>query len=180
MKPVLMLPSYLAREKTLSILCVRRLFISQTPRGDLIRRRAVLEIRHTPPSVRVPSTSIRNNLIFRARRRTSGEAISASEIRAGRDRLKLSDRSRSHCRSVALVVGVAMSATPVKRRTVGRIERPVFLDAFDKVRIGNEQAPEGDGVRLVLIDSLGGALGRVCRRLKGGVRRTTAGRAPRC
>jgi hypothetical protein len=41
---------------------------------------AVVEIRQTPPSVSVPSTSIRNSLIFRARARTSGEARSASEM----------------------------------------------------------------------------------------------------
>ena len=41
---------------------------------------AVVEIRQTPPSVSVPSTSIRNSLIFRARARTSGEARSASEL----------------------------------------------------------------------------------------------------
>jgi YD repeat-containing protein len=41
---------------------------------------AVLEMRQTPPSVRVPSTSIRKSLILRARPRTSGEARLGREI----------------------------------------------------------------------------------------------------
>ena len=39
----------------------------------------VVEIRQTPPSVSVPSTSIRNSLILRARTSTSG-AASSSDI----------------------------------------------------------------------------------------------------
>jgi hypothetical protein len=66
------------KRKTPSILALKT-FISETPTAPAPSA-TVLEIRHTPPSVRVPSTSIRKSLIFRERARTSGDARSTSEM----------------------------------------------------------------------------------------------------
>ena len=77
MKPVWM-PIVFASERPCPSFALK-IFISDTlPAPD--PSAAVPEIRQTPPSVRVPSTSMRKSLIFRARARTSGEARSASEM----------------------------------------------------------------------------------------------------
>src|SRR5271156_1351993 len=54
-------------------------FVSETI-GSPEPSAIVAEIRQTPPSVSVPSTSIRNSLILRARASTSGEARGAVDI----------------------------------------------------------------------------------------------------
>src|SRR3984957_5627992 len=76
MKPVWM-PIVFASERPCPSFALKT-FISQTPAGP-DPSAAVPEIRHTPPSVSVPSTSIKKSLIFRARASTSGDASSASE-----------------------------------------------------------------------------------------------------
>src|SRR5580698_1605672 len=53
--------------------CASNTFISETT-GSPAPSVAVVEMRQTPPSVRVPSTSIRKSLILRARVSTSGGA----------------------------------------------------------------------------------------------------------
>jgi hypothetical protein len=56
-----------------------------------------------------------------------------------------------------LVVRVPVGSAAVEGRTVECSERPVLLDAFHEIRVGDEEPPESDGVGMFILDSLRGA-----------------------